>query len=73
MPPYISPYIALNDFVAPARSKAQIWRIVGGLLIAVAFGVLSSKAFMAVLVAVLGSTDAREAVLEWPRGTAPPR
>ncbi|MEO8244407.1 MAG: type II CAAX endopeptidase family protein [bacterium] len=71
MPPYQSPYAALNDFVAPARSKAQIWRILGGLLIAAAFGVLASQAILAVVVAALGRTDARSALLRLATGSTP--
>ena len=71
MQPYLAPYAPLNAYVAPARSRAELWRTLCGLLIAGIFGFLSVQAILVSLMASLGPERARSTVLGIATGSTP--
>jgi membrane protease YdiL (CAAX protease family) len=71
MPRFAHPYAALNDFVAPAGTRAEVWRIVTALIVALVLGFLGLQVLVIGLIANLGADGGAHAALDLARGATP--
>ena len=71
MPRFAHPYAALNDFVAPAGTRAEVWRIITALIVALVLGFLGLQVLVIGLIANLGAEGGARAALDLARGATP--
>lgn len=65
------PYAALNAFVAPAGTRAEVWRIIAALVVAMILGFVGLQVMVVGLIANLGLEGGAAAARDLARGTSP--
>lgn len=68
MPRFAHPYAALNAFVAPATTRAEVWRIIAALIVALILGFVGLQVLVVGLIATQGTTSG---ALTLARGASP--
>lgn len=71
MPRFPHPYAALNDFIAPAASRAEVWRIVTALIVALMLGFVGLQVLVIGVIANLGVAGGSTAALDLVQGASP--
>ena len=71
MPRFDHPYAALNAFVAPAGTRAEVWRIITALIVALILGVVGLQVLVIGLIANLGVEGGASAAMDLARGASP--